>query len=222
MNLFGSKKKKPLQQQHSPQDAIQRLNEALSNLDKREAHIQKKVDAEVATAKKLIAAKNKNGAKMALKRKKMYETQIEKIFGTRMTIENQKMALESATFNREIIGVMELGGTALRAVNQNLTIDQVDATMDNIQEQMDLANEIADAISQPSGAGALDDDELEAELAELEAEGLDQSLLNVEDTRVGDTAQPADNFTDSLPDAPTHQIHEEDEELRRLEAEMAA
>eukprot|EP00301_Raphidiophrys_heterophryoidea_P003218 c11461_g1_i2.p1 GENE.c11461_g1_i2~~c11461_g1_i2.p1 ORF type:complete len:192 (-),score=46.80 c11461_g1_i2:448-975(-) len=152
MNLFGSKKKSQQQQQKStPQDAIQRLMVALDNLEKRESFLQKKIDNELTTAKKLIAAKNKNGAKMALKRKKMYEVQIEKINGTRMTIENQKMALESANFNLDVLQAMSQGAAALQAVNANMTLDAVDDTMDKIQEQMDVANEIADAISQPMG-----------------------------------------------------------------------
>jgi U3 small nucleolar RNA-associated protein 14 len=80
MKLFGAKKN-PQQQVASPQDAIQRLNQALENLEKREKHIQKRVEKELTDAKKLIAAKNKNGAKMALKRKKMYEVQLEKVCG---------------------------------------------------------------------------------------------------------------------------------------------
>ena len=50
--------------------------------------------------------------------------------------------------------------------------------MDDIREQMDLANEISEAISQPVGFGAeFDEEELNAELEELEQESLDEQLL---------------------------------------------
>lgn len=50
--------------------------------------------------------------------------------------------------------------------------------MDDIREQMDLANEISDAISQPVGFGVeFDEEELNAELEELEQEALDEKLL---------------------------------------------
>ena len=59
--------------------------------------------------------------------------------------------------------------------------------MDDIAEQQDVAKEISEAISNPVAFGQeFDEDELEAELNELEAEGeleeqeeLDRQLLNV-------------------------------------------
>jgi len=50
--------------------------------------------------------------------------------------------------------------------------------MDDIREQMDLANEISDAIAQPINFGdVIDEDELNAELENLEQEELDYKLL---------------------------------------------
>ena len=50
--------------------------------------------------------------------------------------------------------------------------------MDDIREQMDLANEISDAISQPVNFGAeFDEDELNEELELLEQQELDEMLL---------------------------------------------
>lgn len=64
---------------------------------------------------------------------------------------------------------------------------QVHDMMDDIAEQQDVAREISEAISNPTAFGQeFDDDELEAELNELEAEGeaaeqeeLDRQLLKV-------------------------------------------
>ena len=50
--------------------------------------------------------------------------------------------------------------------------------MDDIREQMDLANEISDAISQPVNFGVeFDEDELNEELELLEQQELDEMLL---------------------------------------------
>jgi charged multivesicular body protein 4A/B len=52
--------------------------------------------------------------------------------------------------------------------------------MDDIREQMDLANEISDAISQPVNFGVdFDEEELTLELEALEQEELDGKLLDV-------------------------------------------
>lgn len=140
-----------------------------------------------------------------------------------MTIENQKMALENANFNQEVMKAMAQGANALQNVNENMTIDKVDETMDNIQEQMDVANEISEAISQPTGMGYEDEDELEAELAELEAEELDETLLSVENTPAPVTANQEPSVTeDAFPAAPDEAVtlSAEEEELRQLEASM--
>lgn len=57
--------------------------------------------------------------------------------------------------------------------------------MDDIRDQMDVANEISEAISRPVGIGDdLDEDDLMNELEELEQEELDAKIL---DTPIVDT-----------------------------------
>lgn len=230
MNLFGPKKKAtPQQPSVTPQSAIQRLNEALESLDKREQFIQKKADREQSEAKRLVKAGNKKAALMALKKKKMYEAQVDKINGTRITIENQKIALESANFNREIFETMSIGARALQGVNQTLSVDRVDETMDDIQEQMDVAREIEDAISAPGQSGLADDADIEAELADLEAEFAESETAHLDSALVGLSAPktPQRDRSLDLPSAPQvsqsrDKVDEDDEDLRALEAMMAA
>lgn len=57
------------------------------------------------------------------------------------------------------------------------TVDKADATMAAVNEQRDVANEIAEIISNPIyGNQDLDEDELRDELADLEQEALDERL----------------------------------------------
>jgi charged multivesicular body protein 4 len=56
MPLFGSKKKAP-----APKESIAKLRETLDMLEKREQFLQKKMDKEVAEAKKFMQQKNKRG-----------------------------------------------------------------------------------------------------------------------------------------------------------------
>lgn len=62
--------------------------------------------------------------------------------------------------------------------------------MDSIREQMELTNEISDAISNPLNVGIEnDDEELKRQLDELEAEKLDEVLMGAE--RVPQHALPS-------------------------------
>lgn len=90
--------------------------------------------------------------------------------------------------------------------------------MDQVREQIDLANEVSDAISQPIGMGAdVDMDEVAAELEELEQEELDNKLLGAErpPTRLPSVAngEPAKSYA-------TEEDEEEAAELAALQASM--
>ncbi len=90
--------------------------------------------------------------------------------------------------------------------------------MDDIAEQQEVANEIAEAISNPTGYGQdVDDDELLAELEELEQEELDKQLLDVGPTPAASTATRLPDVPASEP-AKTKTKKQEDDDLAELEA----
>ena len=126
----------------------------------------------------LLPNARSTAAQAALRQKKAYENELDRIAGTRMTLETQVNAIESANMNLETMTAMRRGADALRNIHGSLNIDRVDSTMDSIREQMDLTNEISDAISNPVGMGhdGLDEDELKNELEELEQEELNERL----------------------------------------------
>ena len=64
---------------------------------------------------------------------------------------------------------MSHASKALKTAHNNMDIDQVHDLMEDIAEQQEVANEIAEAISNPVGfSSAVDDDDLMRELEELE------------------------------------------------------
>ncbi|CAH3170939.1 unnamed protein product [Porites lobata] len=209
--IFGGKNK---EQPPTTQEAIQKLRSTEEMLTKKSEFLEKKIDQEVATARK-NASKNKRAALMALKRKKRLEKQLQQIDGTLSTIEFQREALENANTNTEVLKNMSYAAKALKSAHQQLDVDDVHEMMDDIQEQTELADEISRAISEPAGFGMdVDEDELMNELEELEQEGLDEQLLEVSGTA-------------SLPNVPSTELpaqpakakaKAEDDDLRELEA----
>lgn len=173
---FATKKKEEIA---TPQDAIQRLRETEEMLTKKSDFLEKKIEQEVATAKR-HGTKNKRAAIAALKRKKRCEKQLQQIDGTLSTIEFQREALENANTNTEVLKIMGVAAKALKTAHQNMDVDQVHDLMDEVAEQQEIANEISEAISNPVGFGHdVDEAELEAELEELEQEELEKQLLDV-------------------------------------------
>lgn len=198
----------------TPQEAIQKLRETEEMLGKKQEYLEKKIDQELMTAKK-NGTKNKRAALQALKRKKRFEKQLAQIDGTLSTIEFQREALENANTNTEVLKNMGYAAKAMKAAHENMDIDKVDDLMADITEQQEVAQEISDVISRPVGFGEdFDEDELMAELEELEQEELDQNLLDIE----GAPALPSVPST-SLPSRPAKKKEEEDEDdMADLEA----
>lgn len=146
----------------------------------------------------------------------MFEAEIDKIQNVKMTLETQVINLESAAQNAETFKAMEAGSKTMKKIRQDVGIDKVDDIMDEIKEEMELANEINNAIAQPVDPMLADDDELLAELNALEANDLEAELL----------APPTSNInTYSLPTVPNSKLpslaKEEEDDLRKLEAELA-
>lgn len=200
----------------TPQEAIQKLRETEEMLAKKQEFLEKKIEQELLTAKK-NGTKNKRAALQALKRKKRYEKQLAQIDGTLSTIEFQREALENANTNTEVLKNMGLAARAMKAAHENMDIDKVDDLMADITEQQELAQEISDVISRPVGFGEdYDEDELMAELEELEQEELDNNLLEIQGTP--DVPLPSVPST-SLPSNPAKKKVEEDEDdMADLEA----
>ena len=88
-------------------EAIQKLRENEEMLMKKQDFLEKKVEAETATARK-NAKTNKRVALAALKRKKRYEKQLQQLDGTLTTLEQQREALESANTNTAVFQVMKV------------------------------------------------------------------------------------------------------------------
>ncbi|KAG2626447.1 vacuolar protein sorting-associated protein 32 homolog 2-like [Panicum virgatum] len=186
-------------------------------LEKKEKVLEKKAAAELERAKEFSRAKNKRAAIQSLKRKKLYEQQIEQLGNFQLRIHDQMIMLEAAKATTETVDALRTGAAAMKAMQKATNIDDVDKTMDEINEQTENMKQIQDALSAPLGASAdFDEDELEAELEELEGAELESQLLEpvaAPPVHVPANKQP----TRHAPQKATA----EDDELAALQAEMA-
>ena len=117
-------------------------------------------------------------------------------------LENQIYSIESANINQETLLAMKNASKAMKEIHGTLTIDKVDVIMyvwefspssthpfrlllililfcrEELGDQKALADEIGNAIANGPHAGeAIDEGELEDELATLEQEDLDEKML---------------------------------------------
>jgi len=175
MSYFGGRR----DPKQTARDAIVTLRQQLQMIEKKEEYLQKKIDEDLKKAKANAVA-NKAVATAALRRKKANEAELDRMAGTRLQLEMQVNTLESANLNAETMAAMKKASDALSHIHGNLTLDKVDATMNKVQEQRELANDIAEVISNPIGFLDIDDEQLKTELEELEQDELNERLMGAD------------------------------------------
>ncbi|KAF8627204.1 hypothetical protein AX15_004520 [Amanita polypyramis BW_CC] len=211
MSYFGGRK----DPKQSARDAIVELRQHVQMIDKKEEHLQKKIEEDTKKAK-ANAVSNKAVATSALKRKKMNEAELDRLAGTRMQLEMQIHTLESANLNAQTMTAMKKASDALKSIHGNLTLQKVDDTMAAINEQRELANEIGETISAPLGQ-LYDDEEISKELEEMEQETLNERLAEADHVPVH--IPPGAQKITPVPQAVLED--DEEEQLKQLQASLA-
>ncbi|KAL3319569.1 Charged multivesicular body protein 4C [Cichlidogyrus casuarinus] len=212
--MFGGSKA----QKETPQSAMLKLQETVDILTKKQEYLETQIEKEVATAKK-FAKTNRRAALNALKKKKMYTDQLARLDGTIATLESQRANLDNASLNMEAMKAMQTAATALKNAHKNMDLDQVNKIKDEIDEQQEIARTISEEISRPSGQDMYDEDELLAELNELEGEADDDAILNrVLDIPVPSTELPSIPSTSRTAAKTTNQSKKTTEEEDQIAA----
>ena len=155
-----------------------------------------------------------------------------------MTVEREISSIETANINKETLDAMKNAQQAMKKIHGGLTIEKVDETMERLREEHLVGEEIAEALTQGAAGQGVDEDELDEELAELQQEELDNKMLKTGTVPISDQIQRLPNVgvgeRESKHSVPSlqgraniatarKQIEEDDEEeeLKKLQAEMA-
>lgn len=211
--IFGKQKKET-----TALPTLGKLSETLEMLEKKESLLTKKASVEVEKAREFTRTKNKKAAIQCLKRKRLLEQQIEQLGNFQLRIHDQMIMLEGAKATTETVDALRSGAAAMKGMQKATSMDDVDNTMDEINEQTENMKQIQAALATPMGSAAdFDEDELEAELDELEDAELEEELLKPT-APVAPIQIPTGR--QSARPAPQKRTAEE-EELNALQAEMA-
>ena len=142
-----------------------------------------------------------------------------------MRIHDQMIMLEGANATTETVDALRSGTSVMKAMNKATKIDDLEKTMDEINDQTESMKQIQEALSAPIGAAAdFDEDELEAELEELEGAELEEELLQPA-TSAPAAPTPPVSVNPEVGRQPTRPApqrnNREADELAALQAEMA-
>eukprot|EP01129_Flabellula_baltica_P005852 TRINITY_DN2145_c0_g1_i1.p1 TRINITY_DN2145_c0_g1~~TRINITY_DN2145_c0_g1_i1.p1 ORF type:complete len:214 (-),score=56.75 TRINITY_DN2145_c0_g1_i1:138-779(-) len=177
MSLFSKKAKQPAP---SPTQAIEKLRDTSEMIAKRCTYLETRIEKEKMNAKRLAQKGDRNGAMHSLKIKKALENQMQQFNGTRFTLEQQILAIESGTLIYNIVNVMAESNRTMSSLNRNMDQDDVADILDDITDQIQITQDIGDTLSSPIGQ-SFDDYELENELDALMNEDLEVEFNRVPD-----------------------------------------
>ncbi|CAA3011001.1 vacuolar sorting-associated 32 homolog 2 [Olea europaea subsp. europaea] len=143
--IFGKPK-----QETNALATLDKLNETLEMLEKKEKVLMKKTNCILRSALPLSHI----AAIQCLKRKRLYEQKVEQLGNFQLRIHDQMIMLEGAKATTETVDALRTGAAAMKAMQKATNIDNVDKTMDEINEQTENTKQIQEALSAPIGAAA--------------------------------------------------------------------
>jgi len=173
--IFGKPKKKKIE--ILPIDyVILNIKSNMNSLKRKQKYAEKRIEKEVELAKQNYRT-DKKKALEAIKRKKIYENQIEKLDGLLFNLEEFLLSIDQANINVQVMNSMKEGTKALKEINNS--IKDPEKLMEEVREQMDIANEISGMIGNVND-DIFDDDELYDELDKLTNEPYIDQLNEIE------------------------------------------
>ena len=214
--IFGSKKEeKPA----APPPSLKEANEGVTNRVKAYEEKINECDRQLRVLKDKIkttrgsAKKNyERRAMEILKRKRLYESQLDQMLGQQFNVEQAQFSLESAAVTVATVGAMKEANDKLRTKMKELDIDDVDDLQDEFAELMEDMDDINETLGRSYGVpDDISEGDLEAELDLLEdeledtvEEGTPSYLQSEESLPAQPTEAPGEKVDEyGLPASPT-------------------
>ena len=99
----GKDSKKKQEKAPSKIEAIQVLRQAVTQIEQREAHLEKQIQICLNNSKAKAKRRDKFGSEYELKKKEQIEEQLQSVQEKRMDLETQIMALEDSYLNEQTL-----------------------------------------------------------------------------------------------------------------------
>lgn len=172
--LFGQPKKVEPPKPTIPSPKRSVVRSAMQELEEREEQITKKIeslrkqcDVLLQSAKDAMAVNPKSETQKAIagrhmKKRKMYEKEIETLTNAEQRLMEQRIAIETQNMQVDTLSVMD----RVNKVVPKLDAEAASTVLDEINERVQDSEEINDVFSRPIGTGV----DIEDDMAELEAE----------------------------------------------------
>lgn len=147
----------------SMDETIGRLENVREQVCKREEILRKKMEHHRALAKKYAKLRQVREARMEIRLRLLYDSQVSSVQKTLTAIESHLIHLQSASLNREVFLALHDSSRALNGGIQDE--DMVDVVLEKLEDQHEQTQQIMDLINTvPLDVNSLAEDDIENEL----------------------------------------------------------
>jgi charged multivesicular body protein 4 len=188
--------------------------------------LERDMESELRKAQEAMGRKNKAGALMCMRKRKMYEASKQAAEGQLVRVTQTIISLEAIIPEQQVLAVTKAAVDAMKKTIAVAGPDAVNDVMDDLDDVIAQHREVQERLAQGAPDEAEDEllaelDELTVEEDELAALGAEEQPLPAVPTRVPVVKQPAVAQPAARAAAAQRSTAEEDAELEALQAEFA-
>eukprot|EP00826_Nyctotherus_ovalis_P045490 TRINITY_DN5040_c0_g3_i1.p1 TRINITY_DN5040_c0_g3~~TRINITY_DN5040_c0_g3_i1.p1 ORF type:complete len:184 (+),score=71.25 TRINITY_DN5040_c0_g3_i1:250-801(+) len=128
------------------------------------------------TQKGVAYKSSQKKALMILKRRKMYEAQLNSILNQQFNIDQVQFTSETIQSTLDAAAGMKQAADAQKNAMKNLDLDKLEELQDDMQDMMDDQEEVQEILGRDYAVDGYDEAEVEAELEELDGDIVNEKL----------------------------------------------